>query len=172
MGPPRWPVSLCVFCAELTHLTAAELKGWWLPDAPPHPVFAAMRRGDPRPRRSALYVCRHPNSYPMTTIADGLRVTTPAKTLLACARDLGVLDVVIMADAALRACDVTMIELKIAAGQRRRCAPRLRQVIPLPDPRSESPWESVLRVLHRVADIPGRAATCDCRRLQTVPGPR
>jgi very-short-patch-repair endonuclease len=139
--------------AAFTHVTAAELNGWWLPDAPPHPVFAAMRRGDPRPRRSGLYVCRHPNSYPMT-ITDGLRVTTPAETLLACARDLGVLDVVIMADSALRLRDVTLIELKIAASQRRRGAPRLRQVIALLDSRSESPWESVLRVLHCVADIP------------------
>ncbi len=106
------------------------------------------------PRRSGLYVCRHPNSYPMTVTADGLKVTNAAETLLACARDLGTLDVVIMADSALRSCDVTMIELKIAANQRRRGAPRLRQVIPLLDPRSESPWESVLRVLHRVADIP------------------
>jgi very-short-patch-repair endonuclease len=140
--------------AAFTHLTAAELKGWWLPDAPPHPVFAAMRRGDPRPRRSGLYVCRHPNSYPMTITTDGLKVTTAAETLLACARDLGTLDVVIMADSALRSCDVTMIELKIAASQRRRGAPRLRQAIPLLDQRSESPWESVLRVLHRAADIP------------------
>jgi very-short-patch-repair endonuclease len=139
--------------AAFTHLTAAELKGWWLPDAPPHPVFAAMRRGDPRPRRSGLYVCRHPNSYPMTITTDGLKVTTAAETLLACARDLGTLDVVIMADSALRSGGVTMIELKIAASQRRRGAPRLRQVIPLLDPRSESPWESVLRVLHRAADI-------------------
>src|SRR4029453_5016086 len=66
--------------AAFTHLTAAELNGWWLPDVPAHPVFPAMRRGDPRPRRSGLYVCRHPNSYPMTITADGLRVTTPAET--------------------------------------------------------------------------------------------
>jgi hypothetical protein len=140
--------------AAFTHLTAAELNGWWLPDAPPHPVFAAMRKADPRPRRSGLYVCRHPNPYPMTISADGLKITTPAETLLACARDLGILDLVILADSALRQKDVTVTRLKIAAGQRRRGAPRLRQVIPLLDPRSESPWESVLRVLHQAADIP------------------
>jgi hypothetical protein len=84
----------------------------------------------------------------------GLRITTPAETLLACARDLGILDVVILADSALRQGDVTLIELKIAANQRRRGAPRLRQVIPLLDKRSESAWESVMRVLHVAADIP------------------
>jgi hypothetical protein len=140
--------------AAFTHLTAAELNGWWLPDAPPHPVFAAMRKADPRPRRSGLYICRHPKPFPMTITAGGLKITTPAETLLACARDLGILDVVILADSALRQGDVTMTELKIAANQRRRGAPRLRQVIPLLDKRSESAWESVMRVLHVAADIP------------------
>jgi hypothetical protein len=50
--------------AAFTHLTAAELNGWWLPDSPPHPVFAAMRKADPRPRRSGLYICRHPKPVP------------------------------------------------------------------------------------------------------------
>jgi hypothetical protein len=40
------------------------------------------------------------------------------------------------------------------AAQRRRGTPMLRQVIGLLDKRSESPWESVMRVLHRAADIP------------------
>jgi very-short-patch-repair endonuclease len=90
----------------------------------------------------------------MTITADGLKITTPAETLLAAARDLGILDVVILADSALREGDVTLTELKIAACQRRRGAPRLRQVIPLLDERSESAWESVMRVLHVAADIP------------------
>lgn len=140
--------------AAFTHLTAAELNGWWLPDAPPHPVSAAMRKADPRPRRSGLYICRHPKPFPMTITADGLKITTPAETLLACARDLGILDVVILADSALRHGDVTLTELRVAANQRRRGAPRLRQVIPLLDKRSESAWESVMRVLHVAPDIP------------------
>jgi hypothetical protein len=69
-------------------------------------------------------------------------------------RDLGILDVVIMADSALCTGDVTVTELKITASQRRRGAPRLRKVILLLDPRSESAWESLLRVLHRAANIP------------------
>ena len=36
---------------------------------------------------------------------------------------------------------------------RRRGAPALRAVLPLLDPRAESPWESVLRVLHRAAEV-------------------
>jgi very-short-patch-repair endonuclease len=140
--------------AAFTHLTAAELNGWWLPDAPPHPVFAAMRKADPPAATEWPLHLPPPEALPMTIKAGGLKITAPAETLLACARDLGILDVVILADSALRQGDVTLTELKIAANQRRRGAPRLRQVVPLLDKRSESAWESVMRVLHAAADIP------------------
>ena len=40
--------------AAFTHLTAAELRGWWLPQPISHPVFAApSRRPVPPPRRRA-----------------------------------------------------------------------------------------------------------------------
>jgi len=139
--------------SAFTHLTAAELYGWWLPSAPRHPVFVAMRRSDPRPRRPGLLVCRHPRSFGFT-VCDGLRLTTPAETILAAARDLGVLDLVVLGDSALRLDQVTLTELQIAADRRRRGAPLLRQVIPLLDKRSESAWESIMRVLQRAAEIP------------------
>jgi very-short-patch-repair endonuclease len=139
--------------SAFTHLTAAGLYGWWLPSCPPHPVFVAMRRCDPRPRRPGLLVCRHPKSFAFT-LRDGLRVTTPAETILAAARDLGVLDLVVLGDSALRSGHVTRTELEICAGQRRRGAPLLRAVIPLLDKRSESAWESIMRVLQVAAEIP------------------
>ena len=139
--------------SAFTHLTAADLYAWWLPSCPPHPVFVAMRRCDPRPRRPGLLVCRHPRSFAWT-LQDGLRVTTPAETILAAARDLGVLDLVVLGDSALRSGHVTLSELKICAAQRRRGAPLLREVVPLLDKRSESAWESIMRVLQRAAQIP------------------
>jgi very-short-patch-repair endonuclease len=139
--------------AAFSHLTVAELMDWWLPAGIPHPVFVAMSNDDPRARRPGLFVCRHTQPFAITII-DGLPVTTAAETLLAAARDLGVLDLVIMADAALRLKHCTLTELMITARQRRRGAPVLRSVIPLLDPRSESPWESIMRVLHRAAGIP------------------
>lgn len=139
--------------SAFTHLTGAGLYGWWLPSSPPHPVFVAMRRSDPRPRRPGLLVCRHPKSFGFT-LQGGLRVTTPAETILAAARDLGVLDLVVLGDSALRSGHVTLTELEICASQRRRGAPLLREVIPLLDKRSESAWESIMRVLHGAAEIP------------------
>jgi hypothetical protein len=137
-----------------THLTAAAAYGWWLPEVPPHPVFAAMPASDPRPRRPGLLVFRHP-SPPDVQVVRGLRLTTPAETLLALARDLTALDLVVLADSAVRRADVTKEELtRIATGTRRRGAPALRALVPLVDERSESAWESVMRLLHGAADIP------------------
>jgi hypothetical protein len=45
--------------AAFSHLTAARLRGWWVPATIAHPVFAAMLNADPRPRRPGLLVCRH-----------------------------------------------------------------------------------------------------------------
>ena len=73
---------------------------------------------------------------------------------MAAARDLGVLDLVILGDSALRASTSTLTDLEITARQRRRGAPLLRRVIPMLDARSESAWESIMRVLHQAAEIP------------------
>ena len=146
-----WSVALPP-TAAFTHLTAAEYLGWWLPAQIDHPVFLACGLGD-NPRRPGLFACRHPEPGPHRLV-DGLRITTPGETLLACARDLGVLDLAIMADSALSLGHCTLTDLALAAGRRRRGAPLLRQVIPLLDRRSESAWESVMRVLHQAAEIP------------------
>jgi hypothetical protein len=138
--------------AAFTSLTAAELRGWWRPQAVPHPVFVAVPIGDHYPERSGLLVCRHPRPAPSETVR-GVKITTAPETLLAAARDLGLLDLVILGDSALRCGDCTLKELRATAAQRRRGAPRLRALLPLLDDRSESPWESVMRVLHLAAGI-------------------
>lgn len=133
--------------ACFTHLTAARLRGWWLPQATVHPVFAALRDGFSSPRRRGLVATRH-RELPESVEVKGLRVTSGAETLLAAARDLGIVDLALMADSALRLGHTTIAELESVAHRRRRGGPMLRQAIPLLDPRSESPWESVMRVLH------------------------
>jgi len=138
--------------AVFTHLTAAELRGWWLPAPGPRPVHLAVGEGDRHPQRRGLAVTRLVDP-PEIEVVEGVRVATAAETLLAAARDLGVLDLVALADSALRAGDCTFDHLHAAVAGRRRGAPRLRAVIPLLDARSESPWESILRVLLRAADL-------------------
>jgi hypothetical protein len=86
-------------------------------------------------------------------IIDEIRVASAAETLLAVAKDLGVLDLVIIGDSALHQGACTIDQLSTAAAGRRRGAPQLHKVIPILDGRSESPWESILRLLHCAADV-------------------
>ena len=110
------------------------------------------QRRSPSPAAWAAGLSPHPGVP--NNLVSGLRVTTAAETILAAARDLGVLDVVILGDSALRLRHCTLTDLEITARQRRRGAPLLRRVIPLLNARSESAWESIMRVLHQAAEIP------------------
>lgn len=139
--------------AVWTHLTAAEVRGWWLPHAVPRPVFAAVGAHGRHPQRRGLSV-RRLQSQPEAEIVRGLRLATGSETLLAAARDLAVLDLVPLADSALRNGDVVVDDLAVLATSGRPGAAVLRSVLPLLDARSESAWESVMRVLHRAAGIP------------------
>lgn len=85
-------------------------------------------------------------------VREGLRVATPGETLLACARDLSPLDLVVLVDGAVAA-GVDRAEIEAAAGLRRRGAPALRAALTLAA-RSESAWETVLRMLHHHLEAP------------------
>lgn len=136
-----------------THLAGAAIRGWWLPSLPEGlPVFAALRRGDARPTRSGIRSLRTVESAGPDVIRR-LRVASPPEILLSCARDLSTLDLVVLVDAALYAANVTLPELSTASAARRRGAPALRRAIELAHPRSESAWETPLRVRHRLCGI-------------------
>ncbi len=135
-----------------TSLTAAALRGWWLP-AEPHPlVQVAVGDRDSHPQRRGLQVLRL-KDRPDRELVQGLPVATSAETVLAAASELTTLDLVPLADSALRSGACSLEELTAIAATRRRGAPRLRSVLGQLDLRSESAWESIMRVLHRAADI-------------------
>lgn len=140
--------------AALTGLTAARARGWWLPELPDDvPVFAAVRRGDGRVRRTGLRVSRLA-SAPAVEVVDGLRLVTAGETLLACATLLDLLDLLVVVDGALVS-GVDRDEIAAAAeGTRRKGAPLLRRALGHADARSESPWESTTRLFCHVVDVP------------------
>lgn len=82
-----------------------------------------------------------------------LPLVRPAEVLLACARDLGLLDLVVLTDAALHLGACSRSEIAGTAARRRAGAPLLRRALRLADGRSESPWESMLRMLHVTCDV-------------------
>ncbi len=137
-----------------THLTAAQEHGWWLPPLPAGlPVFASVSQDDPRPRRRGLHVSRLA-TMPPRRLVHGVPVSSPAETLLACAVHLELLDLVALSDAALHLGSCTLPELRTVAALHRRGAPKLRRALPYVDGRSQSIWETLLRMLHVVCRVP------------------
>lgn len=134
--------------ACFTHLSSAIVRRWWLPELPdPLPVWIAQGKKHNHTRRRGARVLRLAAAPEVETI-DGVRLATAAETLLATAGDLTTLDLVVLIDSALQAGDVTLDELPALAGTRRRAAALLRAALALVDGRSESAWETLLRVLH------------------------
>lgn len=141
--------------ATYTGVTAARVHGLWLPPAAERlPLFAAMGevQGEYKPLRSRLVISRHP-AMPRREPVDGVPIAPPADAMLACARHLSALDLIVMLDSALRLGLCTEGDVLAAAGHRRKGAPALRDALTWADARSESAWESVLRVLHHTLGV-------------------
>jgi hypothetical protein len=127
------------------HLTAARHRGWSLPNRlGPHISFASTT-SRVHVQRQGMYVRR--SDYAAFEDVGGVAVTTPAQTLVELARDLSLIDLVAMTDCALGA-GADPEEILAAARPRVVGAPRLRQAVRLADPRSESWWETMLRLEH------------------------
>ncbi len=135
------------------HLTSAQLRGWWLPNGfrpPPAPLLFASTTSSVHVQRHGLYVRR--SRHTEVDDVDGLPVVTAAETLVELARDLSLVDLVPLVDCAL-ARGASPVAILAAARPRARGAGRLRRAVMLSDPRSESWWESVLRLVHVVAGL-------------------
>jgi very-short-patch-repair endonuclease len=104
----------------------------------------------PRDRSRASYAGVSVRRADVSETAErqGLKVTTPLRTVLDCARELSISNAVVIADSALRKKLVTIDELRSAAAAASgRRAGKLRRVAALADPRCGSVLESLLRVL-------------------------
>lgn len=131
-----------------TGLTSAQLRNWWLPPIPAaSPVFMAMGLDDPRPMRTGVLTSRHTREIAFDDI-DGLRCASVAETLLACGRWLSRIDLVVLIDCVLHLELATHDELKEVARPRRPGARGLLQALEVADGRSESVYETLLRLLH------------------------
>lgn len=141
--------------AVFTHITAAELLGWWLPILPPFvPVYAATAHPTSRPRRQGLVCSRLPRQ-PGVGQVDGLPIDTVEEIILRLARELSELDLVVLIESAIRCGHVDQARLRLLCQTRGRPGVvRLRQVMPFVDGRAESAIEVLLRVFHELIGVP------------------
>lgn len=131
-----------------TALTSAIVRSWWLPTIPHGmPVFMAMGVDDPRPMRRGVRTSRHEFAIEFDVI-DGVRCASIPETLLACARWLCVVDLVVLVDCVLHRHECSAAEIRAVIRPRRPGASRLLKALSLADERSESPYETLLRLLH------------------------
>lgn len=132
-----------------THLTAARLLGWWLPPLPTDlPVFVALPPGAARVRRPGLVAVRR--QVASVELLDGLPVEAPARVLATCARDLRLLDLICLADAA-RAGGASLDQLTPAP--RARNGLLVHEALARSHDCADSILEVVLRELHRSCDV-------------------
>jgi hypothetical protein len=140
--------------AVFTHITAAKLMGWRLPKLPEQvPVFAAVDTRDERPRRHGLICSRLLPDRGPTSKRHGLPVDAPEEILLRAARDLGVLDLVILIDSALEKGDLDRGRMAALLASRRPGVRMLRAAYELATHLCESAGESALRLFHEAIDV-------------------
>ena len=140
--------------AVFTHVTGARLLGWRLPKLPEQvPVFVAVNKDDPRPRRHGL-ICSRLVRKACPVAGTDLPVEAPEEILLRAARDLSTLDLVIMIDSALAKGHLDPARMKGLLESRRPGVRMLGKAWALADKRSESEPETVLRVFHEAIEVP------------------
>lgn len=140
--------------AVFTHVTAARVLGWQLPALPSQvPVFAAVRGDLSRPQRPGLIYSRLVRE-PRVAMVRGVPVDAPEELMLRAARDLGLLDLTIMVDSARRRGDLDHDRMQAILASGRPGVRMLGKSWSLSDHRADSAGETLLRVFHKVLDIP------------------
>lgn len=159
--PPHWHPSGSEYWAAMSrvlppdsaagHLTGAALRGWWLPQLLEPPPLFATTAGRTHVQRPGVYVRRSPRTR--TECVNGLRLVSAIDTVHELAGDLSLLDLVPILESAWQRGGVTPAEVSAAAPRRMRGLRTLCRAAGLADVRSESWWETMLRLVHELAGI-------------------
>ena len=139
--------------AVFTHVTSAQLRGWWLPPLDDLPLIACTDGEAPHHDRRGVYVrrCEIPTGH-RHAVRD-VPVASSAWTIVELAEHLALIDLVAVIDGALHLRHTTVEEIRSTMRPGRRGVRMLRRALDLCDGRSESRWESVLRLLHVMSGI-------------------
>jgi very-short-patch-repair endonuclease len=141
--------------AVFTHLTSARLRGWWLPmTSADLPLVACTDSDAPHHDRRGVYVrrCGIPPGH-RTRLGD-VAVASVEWTIVEVAEHLALLDLVALIDGAVHLGHTTVDRVRAAMRPGRRGVRVLRRALDLADGRSESWWETMLRLLHELSGVP------------------
>lgn len=142
--------------AAYTHLTAAQLLGWQLPKLPEQvPVFVAVTGNEPRPRRHGL-ICSRLVERESPVLRHGLPVERAEEILLRAARDLSLLDLLILLESALHLGHIDHDRMTAILASRRPGVRMLREAWNRATGKSHSGGETVLQAFHLVMEVPVR----------------
>lgn len=136
-----------------THVTSALLRGWWMPMVDSFPVVACTSGETTHHDRRGVYVrrCDIPPGH-RHRMGD-LAVASPEWTIVELAEHLALLDLVAVIDCALHLKHTTIDAIRATMRKGRRGVRVLRRALDLADGRSESWWETMLRLLHVLSGI-------------------
>jgi very-short-patch-repair endonuclease len=139
--------------AVFTHLTSAQLREWWLPPLAPIPLIACTDGEAPHHDRRGVYVrrCAIPSDH--RTFRSGIPVASAAWTLIELAEHLTLVDLVVAIDCGLHLEHTTVDAIRTTMRPGRRGVRVLRRALELVDGRSESRWETILRLLHVLSGV-------------------
>lgn len=140
--------------AVFTHVSAAALRGWPLPDCLVDAPLIACTDGDaPHLDRRGVYVRRCDIPARHRILLGGVRVGSAEWTVVELAETLALVDLVVVIDHALHQGHTTFDALSAALVPRRRGVRTLRRALRIADGRSESRWETVLRLVHTLSGV-------------------
>lgn len=134
--------------AVFTHVTAALLRGWWMPMLDEWPIVACSDKEAPHLDRRGVYVRRCDIPPGHRTYVLGIRVASAEWTIVELAEHLALLDLVAVIDSAVHLGHTTVDRIRSTMRKGRRGVRVLRRALDLVDGRSESWWETMLRLLH------------------------
>ena len=140
--------------AVFTHVTGARLLGWELPRLPEQvPVFAAAEANTSRPQRPGLIYSRL-NRSTVPLVVQGVPVDLPEEILLRAARELGLIDLLILVDSARRHGHIARARMTTILDSGRPGVRMLGMAWSLSTHLADSGPETLLRLFHLMMDVP------------------
>ena len=147
-----WPRSSTA-AAAITHLTAARMRNWWTV----HRCLAGYRSSPPRTPATVRAVAElriiRTTPWPGSSASADFPSVGAVDVLLAVARHLSLVDVVVVLDSALHLGDVTPDSLAVALLARRFGVRRLRTAFVLADGAPSRRTRPSWRLLHHACEV-------------------